>query len=223
VLRFSAGPSDAQRVRILPLLGSTLGLAAVLGGGLVLRPDLLAEHAGAPDPATEKAAKATTGSAADRAKVVAGTNPVNGATGWIFDRSTLGLPVVPNAPSVQLPELQLSAPGPGRSGSITTRTRSQQFGHTATWQAQPQVDGPERRLVRTAPENGYVVVPTEPGDLHLLCGETAEDRSGAGSYYVDSHEGEWRVYRVDGGPNYDVQYRFVQYDRSPLAARTACQ
>jgi hypothetical protein len=214
-------------VRILPLLGSTLGLAAVLGGGLVLRPDLLAEHASAPAPETEKAANATTGSAADRATVIAGTNPVTGAnssvTGWVFDRSTLGLPVVPNAPSVQLPELQLSAPGPGKSGSITTRTRSQQFGHTATWQAQPQVDGPERRLVRTAPENGYVVIPAEPGDLHLLCGETSDGRTGTGSYYVDSHQGEWRVHRVDGGPNYDVRYRFVQYDRSPLAARTACQ
>jgi hypothetical protein len=189
----------------------------------VLRPDLVAEHAKPPAPATEKAARSTTGSSADRATVVAGTNPVTGATGWIFDRSTLGLPVVPNAPSVQLPELQLSPPGPGQVGSISTRTRSQQFGHTATWQAKPQVDGPARRLVKTAPENGYVVIPTEPGDLHLLCGPSSDGRMGAGAYYVDSHEGEWRVYRVDGGPNYDVRYRFVQYDRSPLAARTACQ
>ncbi len=214
-------------MRILPLLGSTLGLAAVLGGGLVLHPELLPEGSGPVAPETQKAANATPGSAADRATVVAGTNPVTGAnssaTGWVFDRSTLGLPVVPNAPSVQLPELQLDPPGPGQAGSITTRTRSQQFGHTATWQAKPQVNGPERRLVRTAPENGYVVLPSEPGDPHLLCAASTDGRTGTGSYYIDSHQGEWRVYRVDGGPNYDVRYRFVQYDRSPLASRTACQ
>jgi hypothetical protein len=214
-------------VRILPLLGSTLGLAAVLGGGLVLGPDVLADQRAPAAPATEKAANATTGSAADRATVIGGTNPVTGAnstaTGYVVDRSLLGLPVVPNAPSVQLPELELTPPAPGRAGSITTGTRSSQFGHTATWQAKPQVDGPERRLVRTAPENGYVVIPAEAGDLHLLCGEKVDGRTGTGSYYVDSHEGEWRVHRVDGGPNYDVRYRFVQYDRSPLAARTACE
>lgn len=215
-------------MRILPLLSSTLGLAAVLGGGLVLRPDLLTDRSTSAVPATEKAANATTtGSAADRATSIGGTNPVTGAnssaTGYALDRSLLGVPVLPNAPSVQLPELVLTSPGPGQVGSIGTRTRSRQFGYTTTWQAKPQVEGPERRIVRSGPENGYIVIPSEPGDLHLLCGSTNDGRPGAGSYYVDARDGEWRVYRVDGGPSYDVRYRFVQYDRSPLAYRKPCQ
>jgi len=212
---------------MLPLLGSALGLAAVLGGGLVLRPDLLVGDTSPAAPAIEKAANATTGSAADRATSIGGMNPVTGANpsamGYVLDRSMLGLPVTPNAPSVQLPELELSPPAPGQAGSISTRVRSEQFGHTAIWQAQPQVEGPERRVVRITAENGYIVIPNEPGELHLLCGDAPDGRPSAGSYYVDAEDGEWRVYRVDGGPNYDVRYRFVQYDRSPLAARTACQ
>jgi hypothetical protein len=31
------------------------------------------------------------------------------------------------------------------------------------------------------------------------------------------------VRRTDGGPNYDFQYRFVRYDRSPVADQSACQ
>jgi hypothetical protein len=158
-------------------------------------------------------------SGADRQTVVSGPDPVtgNGTPTYTLDRSLLGLPVVPNAPSVQLPELAMSPPGPGHSGSISTGTRSDQLGHTAQWSAQPPVNGPVRRLVKTVSDNGYVVVPPEAGDLHLLC--DARD----GSYYVDTHLGEWRVYRVDGGPHYDVRYRFVQYDRSPLGVTTACQ
>jgi hypothetical protein len=103
------------------------------------------------------------------------------------------------------------------SGQIGTRTRSQQFGHTSQWTAKPQVNGPVRRLLKTVADGGYVTVPAEAGDLHLLCGP------GSDAYYVDTHDGEWRVYRVDGGPHYDVSYRFVQYDRSPLAVQTSCQ
>jgi hypothetical protein len=146
-------------------------------------------------------------------KAVTGSNAVPSYT---FDSSLLGVPWVPG-PSVQLPELQLNPPGPGTEGSVTTRTRSTQFGHTTRWTAKPRVDGPVRHIVKTVADGGYIVVPTEAGDLHVLCGP------GSASYYVDSHDGEWRVYRVDGGPHYDVSYRFVQYDRSPLSQQVPCQ
>ena len=216
-------------VRILPALGSTLAVAAVVGGGLTLHPELLA---GTAAPATTPAAvtstagtasTASTASSADRQTVIAGTNPVTGANtpGYTFDSSLLGAPWVPG-PSVQLPELQLTAPAPGVTAKITTSTRSQQFGHTSQWTAKPQVDGPVRRLVKTVAAGGYVVVPREAGDLHLLCGP------GSDAYYVDSHRissepAQWRVYRVDGGPSYDVSYRFVQYDRSPISLQKTCQ
>jgi hypothetical protein len=210
-------------VRRLPLLGSSLGLAAVLGGGILLHPELISPPT-TPGPAATKAANTSSSrSAADRQTVVSGPNPVRGTTGtgrtpsYTFDSSILGVPVVPKAPSVQLPELQLKPPGPGTGASVTTGTRSTQFGHTSTWTAQQPVNGPVRRVVKTVADNGYVVVPPEPGELHLLCSTSTD------SYYVDTHLGEWRVYRVDGGPRYDVRYRFVQYDRSPLGSSTACQ
>lgn len=206
-------------MRPFPLLGSTLALAVAVGG-VLLHPELMDGAAPAPAPAVEKAANATTGTAADRQTVVSGTDPVTGASTaptYKFDSSLLGQPFQPNAPTVQLPALDLKAPGPGRSGGISSRPRTQQLGRTTQWTAKPPVPGPVRRLTRTVTDGGYVVVPAEPGELHLLCGP------GSDSYYVDSHEGEWRVYRVDGGPGYDVSYRFVQYDRSPLGVATACQ
>ena len=211
-------------MRILPALGSTLALAAVVGGGLALHPELLNRTPTAP-AATPVAATSTTGNtSAARATVTSGMDPVTGkgapgtnaTPSYTFDSSLLGVPWVPG-PSVDLPELQLNPPGPDKEGSITTRTRSMQFGHTSQWTAQPQVNGPVRRITRTVADGGYIVVPAEAGDLHLLCGP------GSDSYYVDSHNGDWRVYRVDGGGHYDVSYRFVQYDRSPLAAHTPCQ
>jgi hypothetical protein len=206
-------------VRILPALGSTVALAAVVGGGLVLHPELL--QRGTATPATRPAAatSAASSSGAARATVTAGMNPVTGQNSvpsYTLDSSILGVPSVPG-PSVQLPELVFTPPGPGATGQISTRARSEQFGHTSQWTAQPQVNGPVRRLVKTVAANGYVVIPAEAGDLHLLCGP------GSDAYYIDSHSGEWRVYRVDGGPHYDVSYRFVRYDRSPMAAETACQ
>lgn len=211
--------ADAIPVRPLPLLGSTLALAVAVGGAL-LHPELLEGGSSAPAPGVEKAANATTGTAADRQTVIAGTDPVTGRSTvptYTFDSSLLGQPVTPGAPSVQLPSLVLNEPGPGRTGSIGTRTRTQQLGRTSQWQAREPVLGPVRRLTQTVAEGGYAVVPAEAGELHLLCGP------GSASYYVDSRGGEWRVYRTDGGPRYDVGYRFVQYDRSPLAASTACQ
>jgi hypothetical protein len=209
-------PADAAEVRILPVLGSTLALAAVVGGGLALHPELLA---GSATPATTAAAVTTTSTnPADRRTVVSGMNPVTGANapGYTFDSSLLGSPWVPG-PSVELPELDFTAPAPGAGAKVSTSTRSQQFGHTAQWTAKPQVDGPVRRVVKTVAPDGYIVVPNEAGNLHLLCGP------GSDSYYIDSHQGEWRVYRVDGGPSYDVSYRFVQYDRSPISLQKACQ
>lgn len=215
-------------MRILPALGSTLAFAAVVGGGLAVHPELLdragSSKATVAQPAS-RAAAATSSTSGARATVTAGMNPVTGQNtatgngsvpGYTFDSSLLGVPWVPG-PSVQLPELQLNPPGPGVEGRITTRTRSMQFGHTTQWTAKPQVNGPVRHVVKTVAENGYIVVPAEAGNLHLLCGP------GSDSYYVDSSNGEWRVYRVDGGPHYDVSYRFVQYDRSPLSLQTPCQ
>lgn len=217
-------------MKILTTLGSTLALAAVAGGGMALHPELLDRM---PDravaqPATTPAA-ATSGSSATRATVTSGMDPVTGKTvtgtnvtgtnavpTYTFDSSLLGVPWTPG-PTAELPELQLKPPSPGVEGSVTTRSRSVQFGHTTQWTAKPQVNGPVRRIVKTVADGGYVVVPPEAGTLHLLCGP------GSASYYVDSHEGQWRVYRVDGGPHYDVSYRFVQYDRSPLAQQTPCQ
>jgi hypothetical protein len=147
-------------------------------------------------------------------------NPVTGqnsSAGLEVDRSLLGLPVVPNTAQLQLPELALVPPTVGRSGHIVTVPRNVQVGTTAVWQAQQKVDGPVRRVVKDVAPGAYIVIPPEAGQLHLLCGE------GAGTYYVDSHLGEWRVYRTDGGPHYDVQYRFVQYDRSPLALQDRCR
>jgi hypothetical protein len=226
-------------VRILPALGSTVALAAVVGGGLALHPELL--QRGTDTPATRPAAVTSASSASGpaRATVTSGMNPVtgqnsasqngasqngasqngasqNGVPSYTLDSSVLGVPWVPG-PSVQLPELVFTPPAPGAAGQVSTRARSEQFGHTSQWTAQPQVNGPVRRLVKTVAANGYVVIPAEAGDLHLLCGP------GSDAYYIDSHSGEWRVYRVDGGPRYDVSYRFVRYDRSPLAAETACQ
>lgn len=206
-------------MRPLPLLGSTLALAVAVGGAL-FHPDLLDGRSPAPVPAVEKAANATPGTAADRQTVVSGTDPVTGRSTvptYAFDSALLGQPVTPGAPAVRLPSLVLDEPGPGRTGRISTRTRTQQLGRTSQWQAKAPVLGPARRLTRTVADGGYVVVPAEAGELHLLCGP------GSASYYVDSHDGEWRVYRTDGGPRYDVGYRFVQYDRSPLAVSTACQ
>lgn len=212
---------------MLPALGSSLALAAVVGGGLVLRPELLNRTPAV--PATTPAAVTSsignvTGSAAARATVTAGMNPVTGvnssassAPGYTVDGAVLGVPWVPG-PTTQLPELTLEVPGPGVEGGVVARPRSEQFGHTTQWTAHPQVDGPVRRIVRTATQDGYVVVPNEAGTLHLLCGAP-----GASSYWIDSSAGEWRVHRTDGGPHYDVSYRFVQFDRSPLSLRTTCQ
>jgi hypothetical protein len=209
---------------MLPALGSTLALAAVVGGGLVLHPELLDHTAAAPATTAAAATTNTGGTAAARATVTSGMDPVTGAmTGagttpsYTVDSSLLGVPWVPG-PSSPLPELTLRAPGPGVEGGVETRTRSEQFGHTTQWTAKPQVDGPVRRIVKTVAEGGYIVVPNEAGDLHLLCGGVRSD-----AYYVDSHAGEWRVFRVDGGTHYDVSYRFVQFDRSPMSLRTTCQ
>jgi hypothetical protein len=147
-------------------------------------------------------------------------NPVTGANssaGLEVDRSVLGLPVAPDTAQVQLPELSLVPPTVGRSGAIVTTPRNVQVGTTAVWQAQPQVDGPVRHVVKDVAVGAPIVIPAEAGQLHLLCGV------GAGTYYVDSHLGQWRVHRTDGGPNYDVRYRFVQYDRSPLSLQDRCR
>lgn len=217
------------------LLGAGLGLTAVLGGGVVYRPQLTAALVA--DPAagtasgagTATAGSGSTGSSADRQTVVAGTNPVTGATSGTgttgagrsarlrLDRSIMGGSASPYSPSIQLPQLVLNPPAPGKVGSITTEVRTQQFTNTADWNGQQKVDGPVRRLVRRGTMNSYVVVPSEPGQLHLLCKLTTT------SYWVDSSAGEWRVHRTDGGPNYDFQYRFVRYDRSPVADQSACQ
>jgi hypothetical protein len=218
---------------MLPMLGAGLGLAAAVGGGVAFRPELMAAISDAPSVAASAAPAAssvTANSGGDRATVVAGTNPVtgqsagSGATGGggktsnqRIDRSILGLPTSPVSPSVQLPELVLNPPAAGKAGSIVTENRSEQFSHTAEWTAQPQVNGPSRHLAKRVAENSYVVVPAEAGRLHLLCNQSPI------SFYVDSSNGEWRVYRVDGGLNYDFSYRFVQYDRSPMATPTACQ
>jgi hypothetical protein len=202
-------------VRILPALGSTLALAAVVGGGLALHPELLA---GSAVPTTAAAVTTASTNPADRQTVVSGMNPVTGAnaSGYTFDSSLLGSPWVPG-PSVELPELDFTAPAPGTGARVTTSARSQQFGHTAQWTAKPQVDGPVHRVMKTVAAGGYIVVPNEAGNLHLLCGP------GSDAYYIDSHQGEWRVYRVDGGTSYDVSYRFVQYDRSPISLQKTCQ
>lgn len=209
-------------MRILPLLGSTVGLAAVLGGGFLLRPDLLLTappSASTPNPvSTNVANTASNTSAADRQTVSEGMDdPITGVGSTAkVDRSILGVPENPFAPSVPLPELVLHPPGPGISGSISKEVRNDQLGHTADWVAQLPIIGPVHRVVTTT-QNGYVVVPTEAGELHLLCEANTE------AYYVDTTAGEWRVYRVDGGSHFDVSYHFVQYDRSPLVNAESCK
>jgi hypothetical protein len=64
---------------------------------------------------------------------------------------------------------------------------------------------------------GYIEVPNEAGELHLLCGP------GSASYYVDSRSGSWRIFRTDGGEAYDVSYQFVQNDRSPISVQSRCR
>lgn len=208
-------------MRILPLLGAALGVSAAVGGGVLYRPELVATLSGRPPVAVQATTVAnTSGSAADRATVVAGVNPVTGddpTASRRVDRSLLGLPRLPVTPSVQLPELVLRPPGPGTAGRISTRSRNEQFGQTVDWTPQAPVNGPVSRMVRTAASDSYVVVPTQPGELHLLCNVSR------GSYYVDGSSGQWRVSRVDGGPHYDFSYRFVRFDKSPLGNEAACQ
>jgi hypothetical protein len=209
-------------MRILPLLGSTVGLAAVLGGGFLLRPDLLLTappSASTTNPVTTKVAStASSSSAADRQTVTEGMDdPITGVgTTAKVDKSILGIPGSDFAPTVPLPELVLHPPGPGITGSITTDQRNNQLGHTADWVAQLPINGPVRRVATTT-QNGYVVVAAEAGELHLLCDENTD------AYYVDTTAGEWRVYRVDGGTHFDVSYHFVQYDRSPLVNGETCK
>jgi hypothetical protein len=120
------------------------------------------------------------------------------------------------APSVRLPQLVLTPPAPGVSGSISTVSSNDQLGRTVDWTAQLPINGPVRRVVTTA-QTGYLVVPAETGELHLMCDANTD------AYYIDTSFGGWRVYRVDGGTHFDVSYRFVQYDRSPLSSGKTCQ
>lgn len=202
-------------MRFLPALGSALGVV-VLAGGLALHPELVG-HAAPPQPAVTPVATAAADAAA-RQTVTSGMDPVTGANSptLVVDRSLLGLPVLPNAPSVSLPEVVVRPPGSARGPSVTTEPRSEQVGSNVAWEARPEVDGPVRRLTQRSTA-GYVTIPAEPGELHVLCGP------GSASYYVDTHLGGWRVLRTDGGELYDLSYQFVQYDRSPVSAQSRCR
>ncbi len=203
-------------MRFLPAFGSALGVV-VLAGGLALHPELVGRGA-TPQPAVTPVATTTATNAAARQTVTTGMDPVTGvnSSSLLVDRSLLGLPVIPNTPSVPLPEVVVAPPGPGRGPSVSTRPQSQQVGSNVVWEAKPEVDGPVRRVTQRTTA-GYITVPAEAGDLHVLCGP------GSASYYVDTHLGGWRIVRTDGADFYDVSYQFVQYDRSPISAQTRCR
>jgi hypothetical protein len=203
-------------VRFLPAFGSALGVV-VLAGGLALHPELVRDPAPPPQPASSPVATTATDPAA-RSTVVAGMDPVTGVNSstLVVDRALLGLPVIPNTPMVSLPEVVVQPPAPGKGPSITTQPQTRQVGSTAAWEAQPELPGPVRRVAQRTTA-GYITVPSEAGELHLLCGP------GSASYYVDSHLGGWRIIRTDGAENYDVSYQFVQYDRSPISAQSRCR
>jgi hypothetical protein len=203
-------------VKFLPAFGSALG-AAVLAGGLVLHPELVRKVQGPPQPAVSPVA-VTASDPAARQTVVSGMDPLTGvnSSSLLVDRSLLGLPVIPNTPSIQLPDVAFRPPGPGRGASVSTLPQRQQVGRNVVWQAQPEVDGPVRRVTRRS-TTGYIEVPNEAGELHLLCGP------GSASYYVDSRSGSWRIFRTDGGEAYDVSYQFVQNDRSPISVQSRCR
>jgi hypothetical protein len=202
-------------VRFLPAIGSALGVVA-LAGGLALHPELVRGGA-TPQPAVTPVATTATNAAA-RQTVTSGMDPVTGvnSSNLVVDRSLLGLPVIPNTPSVPLPEVVIAPPGPGHGPSVSTQAQSQQVGSNVAWEAKPEVDGPVRRVTQRS-TTGYITVPAEAGELHVLCGP------GSDSYYVDTHLGGWRIVRTDGRDLYDLSYQFVQYDRSPISAQTHCR
>jgi hypothetical protein len=137
----------------------------------------------------------TTGAGANRARPSA--SPLPSAGRQAHDITVSGLPTFNGGPAIVPP-------------TVSIPSMAQPWPASSQWQFTDNVPGVALSSVQHyvgASATGVVVLPTGPGEPHLLC---AGNQNPLAAYALDNSNGQWSVTRYDGGTNFDFYYRWVR-------------